>query len=141
MTESQKRRSISIRTFLLIAIATGILLGLFWPRAGKDFPDCAGELGNKVWIGVPTDEAILDRFASTYPTINVITSPMIVKEKIFEETMPCNFFNFDGHQEIHWVRIRADVYYTSDTTTRLPVYFEYDHYHMNGGGCSWKNAR
>ncbi len=137
----QKRLRLSIGTLLLLTMTLGILLGLFWPRTGTPFSNCVGDAGGKVWIGVPTDKEILDHFKSTYPSIELVDNPMIVKEKIFEEIMPCNFMNFNGQREVHWVRFRADVYYTDNATTSLPVYFEYDHFHLNGGGCSWKNAK
>jgi hypothetical protein len=130
-----------MKNLLLLAAFAGVAIGLFWPRTGATFPDCIVEQGSHVWIGTPTDDEVLSKFQVTYPGVEVSGNAMIVKEKVLEEITPCNFINFNGHQNLHRVRIRCEVYYSDKMSNYLPVYFEYDHYHMNGGGCEWKNAR
>jgi len=144
---TRRRFQFSLRAFIALCTAAGVSIGLYWPRNGDPFSRCADKGLDSVWIGKPTKSEVIEKLSSKLAELNeynmnfvVPTKRNIVTEKIWEDVSRCNFLNFNGRKYLHRVRYRCEVFPNPKPYVNV-VYFEFDHYHMNGGGCRWVDGK
>lgn len=113
-----------------------ILLALFFPRFGETLDGCSSQGKDSVWIAPPETAEVVARCREAYPAFTVPDNPPMIVEKVFEEVDRCCFCNFHGRRYLHRVRYRCEVFPAGQVPGQtLVVLIDYDHYHLNGGGC------
>jgi hypothetical protein len=119
----------------------GVLIGIFLPRIGTPLSGCANQGLEAVWIAPPDSADIIRKCRKMHPDATIPDQPLIITEKVFEEVERCNIFNFQGRRYLHRVRYRSELFLTNSFPSEsIVVIFDYDHFHLNGGGCQCRGA-
>lgn len=135
------RIQFGMKTLLAAATVCALLIGLFCPRFGKPLSGCANQGMASVWIAPPEQAEIIAQCRKSQPHADIPGAPRIITEKVIDEVDRCCFFNFQGRRYIHRVRYRSEVFLANELYhDSIVVMFDYDHYHLNGGGCQRRDA-
>ncbi len=136
------RVQFGMKAFLSAATVCAISLGLFCPRFGEPLQGCANQGLESVWIAPPDRAEIITKCQQSQPNAKIPNNPAIITEKVFEEVDRCCFFNFQGRRYRHRVRYRCELFLTNEFPPQsIMVLLDYDHYHLNGGGCQFDDAK
>ncbi|MEO1525663.1 MAG: hypothetical protein AAFX06_09510 [Planctomycetota bacterium] len=141
LSKSAPRFRFGLRTLLASAAVVCVAIGLFVPRYGESLDGCSNQGLDSVWIAPPDLNDVVTKCRAEYPGIAVPDNPPVIIEKVFEEVGHCCFCNFHGRRYVHRVRYRCEVFPAAQFPGQsLVVMFDFDHYHLNGGGCEMRLA-
>jgi hypothetical protein len=136
------RIQFGLKAFLVAVAVCAILIGLFFPRFGDPLNGCVDRGLESVWIAPPDHTEVIKKCKEIRPDATIPDNPQILTEKVFEEVIRCNYFNFHGRRYLHRVRYRSELFLSNGLPYEsIVVLHDYDHHHLNGGGCRIWNAK